>query len=406
MQKFRNKAVGILASLGLVLQLFFLPGAAFADVSASITGNGSDSDNTVSVTTQNTVSVDQSNDLDVDNDVDVDTDTGNNSASGNTGGSVLIDTGNIDTDVSISTLANKNIATVVSPSATDPSFEIEFNGTNSDNDIDYDATNTVAIDQDNDADVDNDVDIDADTGNNDADDNTYGGVTVRTGDISINSGVSIDTTVNANHAYVGTVGNTSGSLSASILGNGSNSDSLIDVVIANTVALDQDNDADVDNDVDVDADTGNNDANDNTLAQVLVETGKIDVDVSVDTLANFNGANVWGGYVGDIALATSLNGTNSDNDIDFDLADLLAADQDNDLDVDNEDLDIDADSGNNDGNDNTVGGVEIQTGWTTTDVWANTKGNANIFGTGLFGDSEVDLTFSLSGLWLSLFANS
>lgn len=392
--KYTRKIVSAVAGAAMLLQL--TPALAFASISCTISGNGSDSSSTCDFASLNKVEVNQNNDMDVNNDIDVDASTGGNSADDNTGGEVEIATGDANVDVTAETAGNTNTANVAGTSSNqDYTLEVSGNGTNSDNEAVVNATNKVKVSQDNNADVDNDVDVDAHTGYNDADDNTGGDVSIKTGDASVNSGVAIMTSVNANSAFVGGNDN-AGDLSIKIMGNGSNSDNLVDLALLNEVEVEQDNDADVDNDVDVDANTGHNDAEDNTGGEVAIETGDAEVDVTIDTMVNFNSADVESGFLGDAELKVSGNGTNSDNEIEIDLTDDLDVDQDNDGDVDN-DVDVDAKTGHNDADDNTVGEGQdpvIETGDADTSVETSSSGNVNVFG----DDMNVEFDFDMSEL--------
>src|SRR3989344_4134893 len=79
-------------------------------------------------------------------------------------------------------------------------IEVSGNGASSNNTVNYSQSNDVDIDQDNDADISNDIDVDADTGNNEANKNTGGDVSIDTGDASSN--VTVNNAVNSNQAEV------------------------------------------------------------------------------------------------------------------------------------------------------------------------------------------------------------
>jgi hypothetical protein len=87
-------------------------------VEVLISGNGSNSDNTVDLKMGQLTEVFQENEADVTNLVWADSDTGGNNAEDNTGGSVSIDTGNASTTVGLSTSANANSASVGGGSGT------------------------------------------------------------------------------------------------------------------------------------------------------------------------------------------------------------------------------------------------------------------------------------------------
>ena len=79
------------------------------DVDVDITDNGAWSSNKVKLTTKVTSVHHQTNIAHIDNDVDVDNDTGDNKANGNTGGDVLVMSGDATATVKISNNANSNV---------------------------------------------------------------------------------------------------------------------------------------------------------------------------------------------------------------------------------------------------------------------------------------------------------
>jgi hypothetical protein len=402
MTNLQRKITTALAT-GAVLANAFVP-AAFAS-SITISGNGSDSNSTANVSSSNNTSVSQNNTANVTNTVNVSADTGNNSASDNTGGDVQVRTGDANTSVEVNNLLNSNVADVDNCGGCLGDFDVQIsgNGSDSDNDVNLNLSNNVNLTQDNDAYVRNDVDVDADTGDNDVDDNTGGDVRVRTGDV--NTDIRLSTVANANSARIGGNGDSEGgTVSAYILGNGSDSDNDIDLDFDNDITLSQNNDADIDNDVDVDADSGDNSASDNTGGDVLVRTGDIDTAVIVDNLVNFNAADVEDCCFEDLTAKIAGNGSDSDNEIDYNSDNDLDVDQDNDADLDN-DLDVDGDTGDNDVDDNTgewdgVSDPALQTGNSNSDIAVSNTGGYNAYG-------DVELEFDWSDLleWFHSLSN-
>jgi hypothetical protein len=92
---------------GAIMLSTFAP-AAFAATNVHVSGNGSRSNNDVSVTQEYRTTIDQRNNADFNNTVRVNSNTGNNRASGNTGGDVFLGTGDANTSVHISNRANMN----------------------------------------------------------------------------------------------------------------------------------------------------------------------------------------------------------------------------------------------------------------------------------------------------------
>lgn len=147
-----------------------LVGVASADWELSIHGNGSRSDNSIDVDVDKSVVVSQSNNTRIDNNVNVRNVTGLNSASGNTGGDVSINTGDAEANVDIMNVAGQNIANIGLCGGCDEDFKLDIsgNGSWSDNSISFDLNKSVVVDQDNDTDIDNDVNVENVTGNNSA----------------------------------------------------------------------------------------------------------------------------------------------------------------------------------------------------------------------------------------------
>lgn len=389
--------------------------SAFAATTLEISGNGTHSDNTATVSVTNSNTVVQSNNADVTNKVNVDADTGGNKANDNTGGNVSIDTGNVSSTVDVTNTLNANSATVnCCPSNTDTNVLISGNGSNSDNNVDLTQSSSNSIFQNNNANVDNKVKVSGDTGDNRASDNTGGDVSVTTG--NVDTSVSLSTSGNVNSARIGNGDNGGGSLSARIIGNGTHSDNNITLDWGNDTTIVQSNNADVDNDVKVDADTGGNRAKDNTGGDVVIDTGDVTTDVTVDNMVNFNFADAnCGCLLDDVLAKIAGNGSDSDSTIDATLDSSQQVFQDNcgenhqvwelggprheDCGIDNN-VRVNADTGDNKGEDNT-GSVDnadpdLTTGNVDTTVDLQNSGNVNVLGNSDITLPEFDFGFNFS----------
>ena len=262
-----------------------------------IEGNGVYSENEVELENTRDISVYQTNVADVSNDVDAQASTGYNDANQNTGGQVLVSTGDASTDVEVSTAANANWARVGGGSS-DPSSlsaRILGNGAYSDNDIDLDNIVTTALVQTNTADVRNDVDASAKTGYNDANQNTNGDVLILTG--NADASVVVDNLVNFNWASIDCGCLTD--LSAKISGNGVYAEDEIEAELQDDRQVFQTSVADLYNDVDAKAKTGKNDADQNTgktegIDPVTIWTGDSNSSTTVENTGN---ANTFGGFL-------------------------------------------------------------------------------------------------------------
>lgn len=400
-----------------------------------ISGNGSDSDNTTQVSQQSSTTVTQQNNTSVSNDVKVNADTGNNNASGNTNGDVLVDTGDTNVEVAVVNELNRNVAEVAECDCDSETIvEISGNGSDSDNTAKLQTTSQTGVWQLNNAKVSNDVDVKATTGYNRASDNTSGDVAIYTGDVSV--AVVEQTMANFNSARIlGGSGNGS-SVSLLISGNGADSDNEIKLAMDKATLLTQWNNTAIRNDVDVKAITGRNTADDNTGGSVLIDTGNVIMNAFIDNWAGFNAADLDCDCVFDEVLAKIAgNGADSDNTIRAFLNADRQVFQDNECGFgfgpvsvmslnhgfhgfapcfDN-DVDLDGYTGNNRASDNTgEGGNDptIYTGDSTSEVGISNKGGENVYGEssfpwqwpGNFG-SHFDLSFSfnLTGLlaWLA-----
>lgn len=421
MIKLRNKVLAAI-SAGTLLLGVVAPVA--ADTTLQITGNASDTTNSVSLTQASTTTVSQSNSANVTNHVDAHADSGNNDASRNTGGAVTVDTGNAKTDVSVSNTLNSNSANVdCNCASNDASVLISGNADGSTNDAALTLGNSTTLFQDNNAHVRNDVDAKSDTGHNDANRNTGGNVKVTTGDAT--STTDVNTTANANWAKVGNGSQGNGSIDLRIVSNGSDTTNSIALVDEPATVLSQSNNARVSNDVDSKAETGDNDANRNAGGNVTIDTGNAKSTVDVDNLVNFNWADIDCGCLSDIFAKVGQNGDSSDNSISAALAGEQSVFQDNCgeelptvglLDVYthhdgcklNNDLGSKAKTGDNDAKSNT-GSVSndpsIYTGNADSSADVSNSGNSNAYG--VAADSEmpsVDFNFNLSLDWNQLLA--
>lgn len=322
--KLTKKIFVTFATFALLLQSA-LP--AFAATTLVISGNGADSTNNSDVVVSQNTNVVQSNNADVRNEIRANASTGGNKANKNTGGDVAIVTGEASVDTKVSNTLNTNTASVDCCDKVDVDVMISGNGADSRNKTDLSLSNNTSVFQTNRADVRNKVDTYAGTGYNEANKNTGGDTTIRTGDASVT--VEVSTSANANSARVGDNGNGGKTLSAWIVGNGADSRNNLNLDFGHTLNVVQDNRADVYNRVDADAGTGSNKASKNTGGDFVIETGDATVDVLVDTMTNFNWADVDCGCLFDVLAKIHGNGADSRNKIDAEFDDALGVFQSN-----------------------------------------------------------------------------
>lgn len=171
---------------------------ALAETSLEISENGTDSTNTISVSISSDCQVKQTANTQVLADVETTASTGNNQASGNTGGSVAITTGDATASSMVTVTGGSNTAN--NPCCCkDPCEEgnkensavIFKNGDGSTNDILVAKTKTMKVKQKANTEVLASVKTRAKTGRNKAKNNTGSGVTVDTGKADSTSEVDV-----------------------------------------------------------------------------------------------------------------------------------------------------------------------------------------------------------------------
>src|SRR3989344_5265804 len=105
-----KKAIISGAAAGSLLLQTVLP--AFASTTIDISSNGAGTDNWVDVSQTSTTTTSQNNVANVTNSVSADVSTGNNDANFNTGGDVLIHTGDATVEADVENVLNSNTAQV------------------------------------------------------------------------------------------------------------------------------------------------------------------------------------------------------------------------------------------------------------------------------------------------------
>ena len=155
---------------------------AFASTEVEVIGNGTKSDNEVSVENTNTVDLKQTNNLNVVLNITSKASTGGNKASGNTGGSTSITTGDATTETTVAVVGGDNKATVPSCGCeSDDVVKVNGNGKKSENKVTLKNKKELKADQKGDVSVTGNITSKAKTGKNKAKNNTSGDVEVETG---------------------------------------------------------------------------------------------------------------------------------------------------------------------------------------------------------------------------------
>lgn len=269
--------------------------------------------------------------------------------------------------------AGTMLLSMATPVFAETTLEVTGNGAYSNSDVVVNTNRDVKVEQSNKANVTNNINTSSDTGSNDANYNTNGDVTVRTGDAK--SKVEVENMLNSNRASVDCCATSD--FDAKISGNGAQSDNDIRFNNDKNIKVEQDNDAYVRNDVDAKTNTGKNDAYGNTSGDVTIMTGDAKTDVAVKTQANANWAVVSGDSSDNAASLRVLdNGAYSDNYVKVDFDNSIKVEQDNDADVKNE-VDAYAKTGYNEADYNTGDEVAILTGDAKTTVGIDNMVNFN-----------------------------
>jgi hypothetical protein len=374
---------------------------ALASTAAEISGNGAQSENEVEVETEQEQVVVQQNTAVVKNHIEAEVSSGDNEASDNTNGEVAIHTGPATANTNINNKVNASVALIEDcPGCNeDIGAKISGNGAESENEIDIDSETQTEIFQENKAEIDNCVDTDVESGDNEAENNTGGDVTITTGPATANT--NVNNLANANWAaIVSSFSSGPAWKGAEISGNGAKSENEIEIEQKRFITIVQDNWAEIFNRVEAEVSSGDNEASDNTNGDVVIHTGPATANINLNNKANFNFAEVEC-CLFDKTAKVSGNGAESENEVEFEHEDKLWVFQNGEKE-DNQETDTDEwprlsfdnwveaepESGNNEAEQNT--GPEgddptvVTTSAATANVNVNNEGGLNVFVRGEF----------------------
>lgn len=262
----------VLSVVGLVILTAFPKVVSAEEI--IISGNGSESVNTVTNTQSNQANVNQNNAAGIQNTVNLDANTGNNTASDNTNGNTSVASGNISVNTAISNTVNDSLVSQDCCQTEGPSAStiISSNGSGSQNTADQSSNMTNIVDVSQTATITNNIFGNAVTGNNTANNNSNGNVTIQTGSITVNEKITNGPINTAKVTFAQTIAS---NILISIHGNGTDSENTINFDQYNDTDITINNIADVYNNSIWDLVSGNNDANDNTYGDVSILTGNI-----------------------------------------------------------------------------------------------------------------------------------
>jgi hypothetical protein len=153
----------------------------------------------------------------------------------------------------------------------DTNVTISGNGANSDNNAEVSNSNTTVITQSNSSVVGTVISSDANTGDNTANGNNKGDVTITTGEAKNRTKVNVQT--GSNDASVTSCCGCEGNTTLDINGNGNKSDNTAKVNTANTTVAQQTNSSKVWTILSNKSNTGGNKANNNNQGNVSITSG-------------------------------------------------------------------------------------------------------------------------------------
>ena len=404
---FISKKSVVAATASAVLLFGTMAPLAFAE-ELTISGNGQSATSAINVSSPQTTTVTQSNSAAITNNVTAEASSGSNHANGNTGGSVTVGTGAASSTVNVTNRANVNIADPNSCcNNQNGSVTISGNGEKSTNTANLTAPNTHTTSQTNTAAISNTVNNEASSGENHANGNTGGPVSITAG--AATSNVTLNNMANANISGKSRgVGTGAGTLSVKIMDNGKSSVNTIALLVPQTTTLAQNNAASFSNSVDAEAESGGNHANGNTGGPVSITAGAATSMVDITNAANFNSADIDCGCLLNLTAKIDHNGELTTNTINATMGNTLALGQSNGGPGFSNTVTPEASSGDNQANSNTEGSSSDDPSITTqaanSTVTLNNSGNANVAGSSprpiviLPGGTSLSFSFDFAGL--------
>ena len=243
-----------------------------------LSGNGSESNSQISVSSTSNTQVSQSNQANIQNEVSTDLNTGENSVSQNTEADTTIKTGDISSETNIQISANTSLFTQNCCTTSDAKINISQNGTDSTNIVDVDNYINSQITINQSANIKNTIEGSANTGRNEANYNSGGNILIKTGDIGAinkteNMGINLSE-VSASKNWV--------NFNIKITNNGSGTKNLINVSLNENKFIDVNNNAYFLNNLVWLLNTGENNAFGNTRGDVSIQTGNIKLNTEIE----------------------------------------------------------------------------------------------------------------------------
>jgi hypothetical protein len=317
---------------------------AMASTAVEISGNGAESENEVEIETEREQVVVQQNRAVIRNYIEAEVSSGDNEASENTNGDVAIHTGAATANINVNNKVNASIALIEDcPGCNeDVGAKISGNGALSENEIEIESEVETEIFQENWAEIDNYIEAEVESGDNEAEENTGGDITITTGPATAN--VNVNNLANANWAeVVSSFGSGPAWIGTEISGNGAESENEIEIEQERFTTIVQNNWADIFNRIEAEVESGDNEAEGNTNGDVAIHTGAATANINLNNKANFNLAEVEC-CLFDKTAKVSGNGAESENEVEFEHEDSLFVFQ-NGEETDNQETDVDGETG-------------------------------------------------------------
>ncbi len=274
----RLKTFKLLCLLSSCLFTYFVVGfttPAYADIQIEITGNGGDTNNSVTVQNTQTTQVAQANDAQADSTVQQSANTGGNSQDTSTGGQSDMTTGDSTTTTSIDSTVNVSDVSVNTCCDNNQSITVSGNGEGSQNQVTSNNNNSTEVAINQTAVVNNVVSQTAYTGDN----KVYG----NGGDVSITTGSIFAKQLvknSINLAFISVDLGTGGNVQLILKNNGEFSKNIISVSGSNILQIIKSDLAIVNNYLYGDFNTGGNIVG-NNMGDVAIDTGDIYSHMSV-----------------------------------------------------------------------------------------------------------------------------
>jgi len=390
------------------MALFSASGYVSAELIASNSVTGFESDNETELEVSSEFELDTENSEYLDNDFFGEGSTGYNDDS------AFIETGDIEASVELDNQNNRNVFDI--EDWINPDFDVEVynecTGAFSDNEASAEIESELSVETENDVDLDNDLFLSLNTGYNEGDSWGCGGG-CGFGDSEISTGdtetlVALENSVNTNIIEVDAEADVDAEVGNST--TGFNSDNEASLELENSVEVETDNDADIDNDVVVISNTGHNETDsfggchggcgcDVCGFDSEISTGDAETEILIENSANLNSIEIDAGLDVDAEVYNELTGADSDNEAEVEIENEVSVETENDADIDN-DVVVVTNTGYNEGNGEISTGdaeaqVEIENVANVNQMELDLGGEINVsasnFGTGADSDNEASV---------------